>query len=230
MTTVFGLKHPKIEAAVLVADRQTTSLDQHTGMPDGKLLGRKLWISNDRNYCFGHSGNRDEETYEFVEKFSGGEFNVEKIIKEGYFKELNELNSKRMGNTFPDLKKLSGIILATRFENKPKVYTCFPLGKVEERIWTCAGSGEQKINEYMQALQVLSQAKDYLEDEDGNDEIGDIIRVGLEAVRRSQSQDIYSHGLDMMISTQEKITDHYADLGDNFKEKLKKIQEEYKKS
>ena len=52
MTTVFGIKHPEVDAAVLVADRQTTSVDE-TGMPAGKFLRRKLWVSADGNYCFG---------------------------------------------------------------------------------------------------------------------------------------------------------------------------------
>jgi len=227
MTTVFGIKHPKIEATVLVADRQATSLDQQTGIPNGKFLGRKLWKSEDKEYCFGHAGNMDKEMYEFVQKLSSGKFDVKKITKEGYFNELRELNIKRLGREIPDIQKLSGIILTTRFDKSPKLYTCFPLGNVEERIWTCAGSGDQKINEYMQALQVFSEAQDYLDDA-SDPKMQDIIRVGLEAVRRSQSQDMYSHGLDMITCTPDNVTDHYRDLGDDFGRKLKKIQKQYK--
>ncbi len=134
---------------------------------------------------------------------------------------------KRMGRRLPDIQETSGIILVTRFNKNPKLYTCFPLGGVEERVWTCAGSGDKKISEYMQALQVMFEARDYT----GNSsepETKDVIRVGLEAVRRSQSQDIYSHGLDMIVCTSKGIVDHYADLGDDFGKKLKKIQKQYK--
>ena len=67
MTTVFGLKHPKAEVGVLVADRQTTSVD-NTGMPTGKYLGRKLWKSQNGSYCFGHSGKRDDRVEDLVQK------------------------------------------------------------------------------------------------------------------------------------------------------------------
>ncbi|HDK42673.1 MAG TPA: hypothetical protein ENG87_04785, partial [Candidatus Pacearchaeota archaeon] len=95
MTTVFGIKHPKVEATVLIADRQVTSLNPQTGIPNGKFLGRKLWVSDDKNYCFGHSGVMDEKTGEFVQELSSGKFNVERIVKKGYFNELRKLNIKR---------------------------------------------------------------------------------------------------------------------------------------
>ncbi len=37
MTTVFGIRLPKVNVGVLVADRQTTSLNNQTGMPSGKV-------------------------------------------------------------------------------------------------------------------------------------------------------------------------------------------------
>ncbi len=227
MTTVFGIKHPQINLGILVADRQTTKLDDETGIPNGKYLVRKLWKSKNENYCFGHSGNRDNETEEFVKKLSGGKFDVRKITKKGYFPELRKLNIKRMGKRLPDLKKISGIILMTRFNKNPELYTCFPFGSVEKRGWTCTGSGDQKIIEYMNALQVIYEAGDYKGNvsEPG---VSDVIRIGLEAVRRSQNQDLYSQGLDMLVCKPEGIIDHYTDLGDDFGKKLKKIQNQYK--
>lgn len=228
MTTVFGIRDPRVEAGVLVADRQTTSLDNQTGIPNGKYLGRKLWTSKDGFYCFGHSGKKDDKIEEFTQELSGGKFDVKKITDKGYFPELRKLNIQRMGRKLPDIQQMSGIILLTRFDKNPRLYTCFPLGNVEERIWTCAGSGDQKITEYMQALQIISEARDYAEN-DFKPEIKDVIRIGLESVRRSQSQDLYSHGLDMLICTPKEIIDHYENLGDDFGKKLKKIQNYYKK-
>ena len=73
-----------------------------------------------------------------------------------------------------------------------------------------------------------SRAEDYLENGKGPN-INDLIRVGLEAVRRSQSQDLYSHGLDMVVCTSEGINDHFTELGDDFGKKLKRIQRGYGK-
>ncbi len=227
MTTVLGLRHPDVNVGVLVADRQTTSLNLQTGIPSGKDLGRKLWKSKGENYCFGHSGMRDKALEEFVKRFSAEEFDLPKITKRGYFPELRKLNVKRLGRRVPENDKISGFILATRFEGIVKLYTCFPLGAVEERVWTSTGSGDPKIIEYMEAQRVLSEARDYLGD--GHSlEAGNIIRIGLEAVRRSQMQDIFSHGLDMIVCTPEGIKDHHTELGDDFGKKLKKIQRQYR--
>ena len=107
MTTVFGLKHPELEIAVLVADRQATEIDTQTGSPVGKVLMRKLWIGENGDYCFGLVGNRDGHTEEFIQKMVKGKIDVEKILKKGYFPELRNLNIKRMGRKFPDNQSLS---------------------------------------------------------------------------------------------------------------------------
>jgi hypothetical protein len=226
MTTVFGARHPNLVAGVLVADEQTTYLDQ-TGIPSGKHIGRKLWINKNKDYCFGHAGKRDEMFEEFAHDLCEKKFDVKKIAQKGYFPALRKLNIKRLGNKVPDMQEMSGIILLTNFDKNPKLYTCFPLGAVEERIWTCIGSGDQKIIEYMKALQVMGEARNYNED-DSQLKTKELIQIGLEAVRRAQSQDIYSHGLDIIVCTPDKgIVDHYKDLNDGFGKKLKRIQNKY---
>ena len=222
MTTIFGLTHPSEKMAILVADRQTTRLDGVTGLPKGKSLGRKIWVSDDGDYCFGHTGTIYPD---FLEKLAKGGFDIEGITKRGYFPALRKLNIKSMGRKLPNLKDLTGIILITRFDNDPKLFTCFPLGEVGERGWTSAGSGDEIVAEYMKSLTVLSQARDYRPVSELK--TGELFQIGLEAVRSAQGQDVYSHGLDMMVCTPERINDHYTDLGDNFASKLRKIQRQY---
>jgi 20S proteasome alpha/beta subunit len=224
MTTIFGIKTPK--AAVLVADRQTTSSNVETGMPQEKFLRRKLWVSEDQNYCVGHFGLIDRVTSEFIHELTNGKYDMRRITEKGYFPQLRKLNTKRMGNKLPDLQTMSGLILATRFDKNPRLFSCFPLGSVEEREWTTAGSGDKKINEYMAAMKILAEAKDYQIDGHETD-VKDLVQFGLESVRRSQSQDIYSHGLDMLVCLPEEIRDHYAELGDDFGKKLESIQQQY---
>ncbi len=227
MTTVLGLKHPDVKTAILVADRQATTIDERTGFPDQKYLGRKLWSSADGNFCFGHSGKMDQKMEDFVQALSNGKFDVENIINKGNFSQLRKLNIERMGKRLPDLGQLSGIVLATRFNQDPRLYTCFPLGNVEERVWTSIGSGEERVTEYMNALNVIGESRNYLGNGTGHT-TQSIIQIGLEAVRRAQSRDLYSHGLDMMVCTSDEIRDHFAELGDDFGAKLKKIQRQYK--
>ncbi len=225
MTTVFGIKHPEADIAVLVADKQITTLNKESGITGGKYLSRKLWKSKNNDFCLGHIGSWDNECYEFVNSVSEGKYDIEKIIEKKNFKELRNLNIKRMGNKIPNLRDMSSFIIATRFEDNPKLYACFPLGSIEERIWTTFGSGEEKISEYMNALNVMGEARDYLKQDPVDSD--DVIRVGLEALRRAQGQDLYSHGLDMIVCTKDKINDHYKELGDDFERKLKKIQNKY---
>jgi hypothetical protein len=226
MTTVFGLKYPKMNSGVLVADRQSTVLDDN-GSPTGKELGRKLWKAEDNSFCFGHSGRRDLRLEEFAYNLAQGKYDIEKVISKGYFPELRNLNVKRMGREVPDLNQISGLVMLTRLNSEPHLYACYPLGKVQEMAWSTMGSGQQKVTEYMNAKRVEWESRDYLEEE-GIPDLQDTIQIGLEAVRRAQSQDLYSHGLDMVVVTPRRIKDHYNDLGDNFGKTLKSIQNKYK--
>lgn len=226
MTTIFGIKHPDVESGILVADRQTTIGDRRTGLLEGKHLGRKIWINKDNLYCVGHSGLRNKETEEFIENLVEGKYDIEKIVKKKYFPELRKLNIKRMGNHLPNLNDLSSFLLLSRFNNEPRLYTCFPLGSVEERVWTSIGSGYSRVQEYMDAIRVLSESKNY----NANNSpvtLPDILQIGLEAVRRSGNQDIYSNGLDLVVCTPDKIMDHFNDFGDNFGKKLEDIKNAY---
>ncbi|MEM4181647.1 MAG: hypothetical protein QXX68_00635 [Candidatus Pacearchaeota archaeon] len=227
MTTLFGLRHPEIEAAILVANKQLTASDSQTGFPIRKYAGRKLWIAKSRDYCFGHSGLRDDKTEGFIYRLINGEYDIYRIIEKKYFPELRKFNIERMGKELPDVNNMSSFLLATRFDKKPALYTCFPLGSVQERNWTAIGSRFPRIKEYIDALKVLSEAEDY--SKKGNKlNLPTLIRICLEAVRRAQSQDLYSSGLDMMVCTPEGINDHFTELNEDFETKLKRIQRRYR--
>jgi hypothetical protein len=225
MTTVFGFKHPQVDSGILVADRQSTHLDER-GLATGKHLGRKIQASEDNSFCFGHSGYMDNKTYDFTQELASGKYDVEKIVSKGSFLELRKLNISRMGTEIPDNSQISGLLMITRFNGEPHLYNCYPLGKVQEMGWSTIGSGSQEVIKYMDALNVLGEAKDY--EDKYNVKMEDVIKVGLEAVRRAQSKDLYSHGLDMLVVTSKGIKDHRADLDDHFGRTLAKIQNKYK--
>lgn len=226
MTTIFGMKYPQIDYVALAADRQTT-LRTKDGQPIEKYLSRKLWRDKTQSFCFGHAGLLDNEIAEFINDLVANKYDIQKIVEKGNFEELRKVNIKKMGSKLPDPEKMFSLVLATRFEDKPKLYTCFPLGSVEERFWTTVGSGSQKVQEYMSALEIVSTARDYAARKDPFSE-EDLIQTSLEAVRWSQSRDIYSSGLDLMICTPKRIDDYFNELGDDFSNKLKKISKSYK--
>ena len=228
MTTLLGIQFNEVNASILVGDRQTTKIDAG-GMPNGKHLGRKLWKDVEGNFCLGHAGNMDQETYDLIQRTITGEIDIKKVIEKGYFPELRRMNIKKMGKRVPDKSTLSGLLIATRFDNSPDLYTCFPLGEVGKRGWVSIGSGEDLVSNYIDSLRVLSEAESYLERSYTAD-VRDVIKTGLEAVRMAQSKDVYSHGLDLVVCLPDRIEDHHAELGDDFGKKLAKIQRKYKPS
>lgn len=228
MTTLFGVRHPAVNAAVLVGDRQGTLVDNSNHKLGKKELKRKLYISQDNLYAVGHSGKDDDTTKEFISNLMSGKYDIESAVSSGMFNEFRELNIASMGIKTPDTKNLSYLILMTRFNNDPKLYFCEPLGEVTGTHCAITGTGGPSIVEYMNYLKV----KQNLEELRGNSvsrepKIEDLIEASLEAVMRAQSIDPASQGLDMLICTPEKIIDHNLDLKFNFEEKLNEIQKKY---
>ncbi len=227
MTSLFGMRDPKIKLAVLVADRQFTLTDSVTKTPNGKYLGRKLWSSKSGDYCFGCAGSKGNGANEIIQRLYEGKIDVQDLIQKKFFPELMRLNVKKMGDKIPNMENIIQFVIASRFGKVPELYVCYPMGLVEKVGWVSAGTGEERMDEYMDALEVFNQSKDYINDYSKREE-ADIISIALEVVRRAQFKDLYSHGLDMMVCTPEGINDHFEDLEDNFGDKLKRIQNKYR--
>lgn len=228
MTTVVGLAHPKTTIVVLAADRQATLTPVNGDAPTGKYLGmRKLWVSDDENVAFGGSGRFVDRTYELIERMKNGSIDFKKIVNKGKFPELRRHNIAQMGGGNPDLDSLATFLLATRFDDKPMLYMCLPLGNVIERRLAYIGSGSLRVQKYFNSLGVIEEARSYLE-KNPDIENEDSIRVGLEATRYAQEGDIYSSGLDLVVLSEGSVNDHYTDLHDDFAKKLKRIQKPYK--
>ena len=228
MTTIFGIKNQELNAAILVADKQSTANNPHTGIPIGKYINRKLHVSDDGLFCFGMAGLYDQHTHELVKKLKENKYNIQEIIEKGDFEILRNLNINRIDRQLPDYNRMTGFLMATRFDNTPKLYNCYPFGKVAEGYLVPIGSGEQKLNEYINSSIIMGEAKNYM-NPDTEPKIENMITYGLEAVRRSQNQDMFSQGLDLLVITPEKINDHFKDLDDPFKSQLDSIVKKYKK-
>ena len=227
MTIVIGYAHPDTTIAVLTADTQITTSIREDNRPIGKHFERKLWIADDSMYAFGSIGLMDEASRKLINEMKSGSIDIEKIVSEGKFPQLRDLNHSRMGTKLPNFNNgciLSSFLLVTRYNNKPSLYTCWPLGDVDSRILTHVGSGSNRVERYIQSLNTLADARDYLSGDTRmtNEEA---IQVSLEAARYAQQEDIYSSGLDMVVLTPKRIVDHHKDLQeDNFMKKLRKIE------
>lgn len=221
MTTIFGIRHNEVNASVLAGDRQGTFPDRYEKVPLSKL-----YIDNSKEFAFGFAGSATPQLEDLTKKLQEGNINIEKIVSEGIFNELRELNIEQMGGYKINNQYETGMLLATRFGGNCQLYTCWPLGKVEPRECTYVGSGSDYIQQYLSALnvrQVINPKKPRKEHG-----VEDIIRIGLEGVKYAASKDLFSNGLDLVVVTPDTIKDHSDDLEDNtFKRKVRKIQKQY---
>jgi len=227
MTTVFGFRHPQVNLAVLGADMQTTIGNSQKGYYEKSLEGRKIWITDNGLYAFGHSGTYDPEMVKFTEDMKSGKIDLAAVIQKGGFEELRELNLKRLGRKKINPDSSSSFLLINRDGKTTNLYTCFPLGDVEPREWTQIGSGGDRIEKYMDALYVLGDARGYLPRK-GLLSGENIIQAVAEGVRYAQTKDMYSSGIDMVVMTPEKTFDCFADLQDDFEARVKSVQDKVK--
>ena len=200
MTTVLGLKAEKGKKGIIMAsDLQGTAGDQ-------KSIIRKLHINKSRNAVFGIAGIYDQEFENFLEELKEDKYDIEQIVETGIFPELLGLNLNRWDNQIPD-DTYNGLFLATNFEEEPKLYTCWPLGGVEERLGIYMGSGSQYVEEYLDSEQIISLAKGRRDPLDSNNIT---LEQGIDLAETALNfaiHDLYSGGLDMMIKTKEEIYD-----------------------
>jgi 20S proteasome alpha/beta subunit len=74
---------------------------------------------------------------------------MEKVTSEGKFDDLVKTNLIRMGGRQWGGELTNSLILATRFDDGPRLFTCWPLGLVEERYVTGIGSGSDPALSYI---------------------------------------------------------------------------------
>ncbi len=231
MTTVIGIVSEEAQMAILCADRQATiGHHENREVPLGKASVRKLWIANDNMYSFGYAGTFDNGAQELATRMVDGNIDMQEVIKKGSFPELRELNIRRLGDQRPEPGSSGSFLLITRFDDKPSLYTCWPLGKVEPRGLTYIGSGATKVNEYIEARITLQKARDYLPPlgKDRDKEREGLLLTGLECLRFAQNNDPYSSGLDLVVATPNSLVDHFKDLQDDFKTRVESIAAHYR--
>jgi len=204
MTTLIGIKVEKGELGVILAS--DLSRTQTEWKPQGdvayrqqtKSEGQKIHVDDKGEIAVCMSGVFDQPYVDFLSALLEGDINVKKAIKKGCFQELLQLNLARWCGKTPDQNYINGLLLATRFKGQPKLYTCFPLGKIEERYWTSLGSGSGYALEHIAKQDKLIPRRLSL-----NDGIGLIV----DALDES-SQDIHTCGLDLIVVNKDKIVEY----------------------
>jgi hypothetical protein len=202
MTTIVGIKAGKKgqEGIVLASDTSST-FEQYQEQGDvifrQKYRGeaQKIIKNNAGDLAFGMSGRFDEQYGRFMFDLEDGEIDFKKALEENYFVELQHLNLWRMEGRFWDGSKTNSLLVATRFDKKPILYTCWPLGRIEEKDYTAIGSGSNHALNYLNEKQIFKPERLSLKD---------AVSLANEALEKA-STDLYTSGTDIVVITPEQI-------------------------
>ena len=229
MTTLIGIKAEKgLEGVILASDlsrtRETWSAQGDVAYrQQTKSEGQKIYVDNNREVALCMSGVYDQLYIDFLSRIIEGKIDVKKAVKKGFFPEFKSLNEYRWGARKPDLQNINSLLIATRFNKKPALYGVWPLGRVEEKVWTTIGSGSDYADSYISKQGKLIPR---------GLSINEGIDIAVSSLN-SASQDIYTGGMDLVIITKDKIAEYGKDIKnaiDSSKTKvISKIMHEYKK-
>jgi len=207
MTTIVGIKACKEKGVVILGSDINGTKTNWQDNRETKSEVQKIYVNDARNAALGVAGIYDEAFKSFLSDFLDGRFDLEKIINEKFFKELESLNVKRWKGITPHQDSLTGLLLAIKSE-KPKLYTCWPMGKVEERDWTSIGSGSDYAIEY------INEQREFIPNRISPERGIDLTISALDKA----SKDIYTGGLDIAVVTPDGI----YDFGKEVREKMNK--------
>lgn len=212
MTTLVGIVADKGPKGVILGSDLSRTQTKWTPQGDvayrqqTKLEGQKIYVGDQKDFALCMSGVFDQLYTDFLADVLGGNINVKKAVSSGYFKEFAMLNDKRWGGRVPDTEYMNALLLATRFDNNPKLYTCFPLGRIEPRAWTSIGSGSDYALKHISEKGKLIPKRVTLKEG---------IDLTVESLEKA-SQDIYTGGLDLVIVTPKNI----ISFGDQIKQNI----------
>ena len=206
MTTLIGIEAKKDNSVILASDLSAT---RTSWTPRGDVAYRKqtkeeaqkIDVNKNRTVALASAGLVDKNYLDFLGGVLNGDIDIEKAIKEGNFQELAEMNIKRWEGRFPN-DDVSSFLTAVRFNGSPQLYTCWPLGRVENRDFTSIGSG----SEY--ALQHLMK---YGEQIYRGMRLTDCLDIAVTGLQEA-SRDIYTAGLDLVVVAPDQIYEFGSDI------------------
>lgn len=204
MTTLIGIKAELDKEGVVLASDLNNTYEVWTQQGDvaykqqTKHEAQKIYVDKARNLALGMTGVFDVAYSDFLTAIIDGQIDVRKAVTNGKFEELLYLNLNRWRGKLPNTKEINGLLLATRFEGKPKLYTCYPLGLIQERYVISIGSGSNYASDY------LSKQVDSIPKGTSLKNAIDLVVNSLEEAAR----DIYTGGLDIIVVTKDGIFEY----------------------
>ena len=194
MTTLIGIVSDRNEPAVVLASDLSGTSFSWTSEGDfayrkqKRYESQKIYVDDKGEVAISATGLIDSHYHHFLSDVLRGRIDIKKSVEEGDFKEVLDFHLKRWGGMVPNLDMTNSFLIETRFDNKPELYTCYPLGKIDGRYWTSIGSGSEYSLEYIGKSGKMNNRVTL-------DEAIDLVVDGLKAA----SQDVYTSGLDLVV-------------------------------
>ena len=213
MTTLIGIRAGNgngIEGVVLASDSTMTRTNwvnqgDSAYREQTRSEAKKIYVGENGEFALCMSGFYDEPYTDFLSEVLKGKIDLRNVTKTGFFKEFANMNLARWDGRVPNNDRMSALLLATRFE-KPSLYTCYPLGHVEERRWTSIGSGSEHAIQYLSGKEIIPQ-------EIG---MGQAINLAIEGLDEA-SRDIYTGGINLVTITEAGIEDFTSRINEAVK-------------
>ena len=207
MTTLIGIKALKGTPGIVLASDLQASHEEWARQGDEayriqtKAQAQKITVDEKRTLAFCMAGVADRAYEQFKLDFCKGHVNFQAAMLGRHFKELYELNLERMGGAVWNNGLQNGLLVATRF-GTPTLYTCFPLGKTEQRYWTALGSGSDHANRYL---------RENLPTFEKNLSLADAVHHAHTALKHAAT-DIHTGGIDLCVITEQNIAEWGAKI------------------
>jgi hypothetical protein len=220
MTTLVGIAAKDGKPGVVLASDMTRTYTGWKSEGDfavreqTKLEKQKIYVDDRRKLAVAMAGICDPQYYDFLGKLLDGKIDFRKAIRKQYFRELFRLNYDRFSGRIWNQDNQNGLLVATRYENNPKLWTCWPLGRVEKRFpATSIGSGSEHVFQYFKSEDLLKPHGLSLQE---------AITFAAEAMERA-STDIHTGGLDIVVVTPEGIEEHGKTMAQTLKDARREV-------
>jgi len=227
MTTLVGIIAKKGKPGVVLASDVIATGEIRDRKGDVEFIRRqqqaasKIFLNRDKDLAIAMAGTYDDKFKEFLYDLREGNMDFEAAARDKRFESFLRLNLSRTDGRM--MAETNSLLIASRTANDPRLYSCWPLGLVQEvTSFTSIGSGSP-------------YALGYLGHEIGTKvpreiSIAEAIRHAEGSIRHA-GMDIYTKGFDVSVITADKIS-QYGDridraAGKAVAKEMKRILREY---
>lgn len=205
MTTILGLVANKGAPGVVLASDCAATMTRWDERGDiairkeTKQEVQKIHIGEKNDIAVAMSGVFDNTYRTLLGDLMKGRIDYKSASQSGSLKELSSANLSRFGGRTWENQSYNTLLVATRYDNTPVLWKCWPLGAVENITCGAIGSGSEYAMSYI----------NWVVQEEGIQNPSELsIRRAVDWVTRAMrhaNRDIHTSGLDIVVVTPQQI-------------------------